>query len=53
MAVPKKKTSKTKKAKRRYQWRVVAMKAAERSLSLSKIALKRKSEEQSSSENIA
>ena len=52
MAVPKKKRSRTKKAKRRYQWRLVARKAAERAISLSKTALKQKAvEEQTSTEN--
>jgi ribosomal protein L32 len=34
MAVPKKKTSKTKSRKRCFQWRAVAAKAAEKALSL-------------------
>lgn len=46
MAVPKKKRSRTKKAKRRYQWRLVARKAAERAISLSAISLKRNALEQ-------
>jgi len=48
MPVPKKKRSRTKKAKRRYQWRLVAIKAAEKSLSLSHIALHRKAQEEAS-----
>jgi hypothetical protein len=35
MAVPKKKTSKTKKAKRRYEWIKTAYKIAQKSISLS------------------
>jgi hypothetical protein len=46
MAVPKKKRSRTKKAKRRYQWRLVARKAAERAISLSAVSLKRNALEQ-------
>lgn len=51
MPVPKKKRSRTKKAKRRYQWRLVARKAAEKSLSLSHIALRQKAQEEVSLAN--
>jgi ribosomal protein L32 len=40
MAVPKKKTSKAKKAKRRYQWILTAKKAIEKAFSLSYQAVK-------------
>ena len=43
MAVPKKKTSKIKKAKRRYQWISIAQKRAIKALSTSFQALKKES----------